>query len=194
MPAEAETSTAPSVTSPDKRPRLVRAASKLNIIKIRHTFSSGDEGGAPGGAPGASNGVSVVRGGTVKVLTRLSRKKEEDDERVANAKREMHERANELRWRSDQSYSIRMALAWSFNVFVIVFALFVSLIYALKYREEATRMMLVCWLIAYAVTFAIIEPFQICCLVCMPCLWDEETRLGRCMHRARWWYNEICAP
>jgi len=43
-------------------------------------------------------------------------------------------------------------------------------------------------------TFAVVEPFQVILLVCAPCLFDEETRLGRCMGRCRFVYNELCAP
>lgn len=80
------------------------------------------------------------------------------------------------------------------QAFIVLFSCFVSLIYALKFREEATRMMALSWLIAYAVTFAIVEPLQVLILVCMPCLFDENTRCGRCMLWTRFIYNEICAP
>ena len=50
------------------------------------------------------------------------------------------------------------------------------------------------WLIAYGITFAVIEPLQVCVIVCAPWLFDEKTRLGRFMKRLQYVYNEICAP
>ena len=76
----------------------------------------------------------------------------------------------------------------------MLFSCLVSLIYALKYREEATKSMVMSWLIAYGVTFAIVEPMQVLVLVCAPCLFDEETRLGRFMSWLRYIYNELCSP
>ena len=56
------------------------------------------------------------------------------------------------------------------------------------------RAMSVTWLIAYAWTFALVEPAQIVAIAGAPCLWDENTRCGRCMLRCRFVYNEIFAP
>ena len=50
------------------------------------------------------------------------------------------------------------------------------------------------WLIAYGVTFLIVEPLQVLCIACSPCCFDEDTRFGRCMSWMRFVYNELCAP
>ena len=35
---------------------------------------------------------------------------------------------------------------------------------------------------------------QVCVIVCMPCLWRDNTRCGRCCLRTKYVYNEIFAP
>ena len=100
----------------------------------------------------------------------------------------------ELRWRPKWERQLRLAIAWGFNFFIVLFSCLVSLIYALKYREEATKSMMMSWLIAYGVTFAIVEPMQVIVLACAPCLFDEETRFGRFMSWLRYIYNELCSP
>ena len=89
---------------------------------------------------------------------------------------------------------VRISLAWTFNLVLLVFFLFVSMIYGLKFEEQATNNMVLTWLMAYGLTFAIIEPAQVILLVCCPCLWNENHRCGRCMVNCRFMYNEICAP
>ena len=54
-----------------------------------------------------------------------------------------------------------MTLAWTFVLALMCFMLFVSLIYGLKFQEKATNNMVLTWLIAYGLTFAIIEPVQV---------------------------------
>ena len=43
-------------------------------------------------------------------------------------------------------------------------------------------------------TLTLVEPLQVILLVCAPCLFDENTKCGRCMGRCRFVYNELCAP
>ncbi len=54
--------------------------------------------------------------------------------------------------------------------------------------------MVVSWLIAYACTFAIVEPIQVLLLASTPCLFVDTNRCGRCLMRARFVYNELIAP
>ena len=35
---------------------------------------------------------------------------------------------------------------------------------------------------------------QVCVIVCIPCLWRDDTRFGRCCLRVKYVYNEIFAP
>ena len=49
-------------------------------------------------------------------------------------------------------------------------------------------------LLADAWTFAIIEPIQVVILALAPFLFNEETRLGRCLARIRYVYNELLSP
>jgi len=106
----------------------------------------------------------------------------------------LHKRREDLGWRSPLTFAVRQALAWAFNMLVLLLACFVSVIYALKFEEQETRNMCMAWLIAYGVTFAIVEPLQVLVIACLPCLSDEETKCGRVCGRARFIYNELCAP
>jgi len=103
-------------------------------------------------------------------------------------------RQEELGWRPPHVYNTRVALAWLFNFGILIVACFFSIIYALKFQEQATRNMCMAWLIAYGVTFAIVEPVQVCAIACLPSLSDEDTRCGRFCGRCRFMYNELCAP
>ena len=71
---------------------------------------------------------------------------------------------------------------------------FNSFIFCLGFGERETFKMVLSWIIAYGWTFAFIEPVQVCLLACCPCLWDEETRCGRCMNWVRFIYNELLSP
>jgi len=103
-------------------------------------------------------------------------------------------RQEELGWRSPCAYNTRMLLAWLFNVGVLLVGCFFSVIYALKFQEEATRNMCMAWLVAYGVTFAFVEPFQVLVIACFPGLSNEDTACGRFCGRCRFMYNELCAP
>ncbi len=103
-------------------------------------------------------------------------------------------RRKELGWRSPCEYRARLAVSWFINVSIIVLACISSLIYALQFQEKATNNMMMTWLVAYGVTFVIIEPIQIGVLACAPCCFDDSTLYGRLMSRLRFWYNELCAP
>ena len=63
-------------------------------------------------------------------------------------------------------------------------------------REEVreVQVMALGWLTSYAITFAIVEQFQVLVLSAGPSLLNEEHRCGRCMVRCRTIYNELCAP
>lgn len=104
-----------------------------------------------------------------------------------------HMRDN-LGWRSQRSMDIRWAIAWSFNLGILLLCCFVSVIYGLKFKEEATRQMCLTWLISWGVTFAIVEPLQVLVIACAPCWCNDDSRVGRYFFRCRVIYNEICAP
>ena len=104
------------------------------------------------------------------------------------------QKIDEIDWRSDREFFVRRTIAWVFNLFVFVFSLFVSLIYALKFGEYTISKTLISWAIAYGWTFTIVEPFQVVFLAFSPCLFNEDHRCGRCMVRCRTVYNELCAP
>ena len=106
----------------------------------------------------------------------------------------MHEKIDAIGWRGPREHCVRSSLAWLFNYLVFFFALLVALIYALKFGEVTMSKALITWAVAYGWTFAIVEPVQVVILALSPCLFDEETRCGRCMVRGRTMYNELCAP
>ena len=101
---------------------------------------------------------------------------------------------DDIGWRGEREFFIRRTIAWTFCVFVFLFSLFVSFIYALKFGEVTIAKALLSWVIAYGWTFTIVEPFQVLFLAFSPCLFNEETRCGRCMINCRFVYNELCAP
>ena len=101
---------------------------------------------------------------------------------------------SELKWRKSREYVCRQAIAWAFALLVTALALFTALIYALKFKQHAMEQITVAWLMAYLWTFIIVEPFQIFLLAALPCLSDEDTRLGRYVSNCRTVYNELCAP
>merc|ERR1719502_856343 len=72
----------------------------------------------------------------------------------------LRQRIEEINWRSDRVVFIRRTLAWAFNIFIVLFACFVSLIYALKFGEGTMNSCLVSWAVAYGWSFLIIEPMQ----------------------------------
>ena len=104
------------------------------------------------------------------------------------------QKRRDLRWRGPVEYTVRYTLAWLFNIAVLLVACFVSIIYALKFHDKATKKMAISWLIAYGVTFAIVEPLQVLIITCAPCIFDEDRKCGRLMVRCRFAYNELCAP
>jgi len=106
----------------------------------------------------------------------------------------LQKRRADLGWRPDWAYKWRLRLAWAFNLLVMLLACLVSVIYALKFGDEETRNMCLSWLIAYGVTFAIVEPVQVLVLTCAPNLQDEDTASGRFCMQCLFIYNELCAP
>ena len=106
----------------------------------------------------------------------------------------IQQRIDDIGWRDDREFFIRRTIAWIVNVSAMLFTLFVSFIYALKFGEYTMAKALVSWAIAYGWTFLLVEPFQVFFLAFSPCLFDEDTRCGRNMVRCRTIYNELCAP
>ena len=106
----------------------------------------------------------------------------------------LEEQRKELRWRSEFEYNMRQAIAWAFNLLIIAIAYFFSIIFALKFQEVAMRNMALTWVIAYGVTFAIVEPVQVLVIAVFPSLMNSDTRVGRFCGRCRFVYNELCAP
>ena len=99
-----------------------------------------------------------------------------------------------LRWRGKWEYRARLGLSWAANFTICGLAYMYSIALAVKFGNNDTTGMIISWLVAYGWTFAIVEPVQVIILAGTPCLFDEETRCGRCMSRARFIYNELCAP
>ena len=96
-----------------------------------------------------------------------------------------------LRWRGPIEYNIRQAIGWLINLLILSMCLFISLIYAAKFGNNQFTSVAVSWLMAYAWTFILVEPFQVIFLAGAPCLFNEETRCGRCMLWCRFIYNEL---
>ena len=63
-----------------------------------------------------------------------------------------------------------------------------------KFKGTATNFMLLGWAVAACQTYLIIEPLQVCILVCMPCLFRDTNACGRCCIRIRYVYNELFTP
>ena len=72
--------------------------------------------------------------------------------------------------------------------------LYYSIIQSALFGNNQTLAMILGWLTSYGLTFAVVEPFQVLVLAGAPCLFDEETRIGRCCVRCRTIYNELCSP
>ena len=106
----------------------------------------------------------------------------------------LEKQRKELLWRSEFEYNMRQAIAWAFNLIIIAIAYFFSIIFALKFQEEAMRNMALTWVIAYGVTFAIVEPVQVLVIAVFPSLMNSDTSVGRFCGRCRFVYNELCAP
>ena len=106
----------------------------------------------------------------------------------------LERKRKELRWRSNTEYGVRLTMAWTFNFFIIGLGLLLGIIFGAKFGEETTRKMVIAWLFAYGVTFAIVEPVQVIALAALPMLNDEDTRCGRACLRCRFIYNELMAP
>ena len=100
----------------------------------------------------------------------------------------------ELGWRSDREFRIRQCIAWTFNVTVLIIALYYSFILAIRFGEIQTFTFVLGWMISYGWTFAIVEPVQVLLLACCPCMWNEDHACGRCMQRIRFVYNELFSP
>ena len=106
----------------------------------------------------------------------------------------LKKRKEDLRWRSPREVIMRRALAWSLSVFFMLASCWYALVIALRFGEDGIRSMAISWLLAYGLTFALIEPVQIVVIVSLPMLFDEETKVGRCCERCRYVYNELLAP
>ena len=69
-----------------------------------------------------------------------------------------------LRWRGPIEYNVRQVIGWTVNLSLLFICLFVSLIYAAKFGNNQFTQVAVGWLMAYALTFILVEPFQVCFL------------------------------
>jgi hypothetical protein len=97
-------------------------------------------------------------------------------------------------WRSDRCVSVRMTLAWLFNLCVYFVSALLSLTYGVKFGPESTNEMITVWFIAMFQIYFLVEPMQILVVVCAPFLCDDATRCGRCCLRIRYCYNEFFSP
>ena len=104
------------------------------------------------------------------------------------------QRIDELAFRPKWVYWIRVSLAWAIVWAILLAGCFYSILLARTFGAIETNKMIVAWLIAYGQTFVVVEPIQILLLAGTPCLFNEETRCGRCCVRCRFIYNELLAP
>lgn len=107
---------------------------------------------------------------------------------------QLQQKLNEMNWRPEWEYRLRICLAWLFNFAVFAVFLLISIIYAAEFGNRRTKSMAISWLIAYGVTFALIEPIQVLIIACAPSLFDDSTRCGRVCLTCRFVYNELFAP
>jgi len=107
---------------------------------------------------------------------------------------QIRSKRKELRWRPKWEYYLRLSLSWSFNFALMGICFLFSIIYSVSFGNNKTFAMVISWALAYGWTFAIVEPVQILILAGAPCLFNEDHACGRCMVRARFVYNELCAP
>jgi len=107
---------------------------------------------------------------------------------------QLHKVRKDLRWRGPRERACRIGAAWAFNLTVSALAYLVSIIFCARFGEKETSAMSVSWMIAYGLTFVLIEPAQVLLLASAPCLFDDSTKVGRCCLRVRLVYNELCAP
>ena len=104
-----------------------------------------------------------------------------------------HEKTT-LRWRTDRTYYFRLALAWTLAAVVYLLSLFLVLLYSAAYGRKDSASVLLSWITSLGCSFAIIEPVQVVILSTLPFLFDDQTRLGRCLERGRWFYLEFLSP
>ena len=105
------------------------------------------------------------------------------------------DRTDRYRWRGPYEYWTRVTLAWTFNLTLNFCCCIISLTFGVvKFKGNATSFMLLGWFFAAGQTYLIIEPLQVCLIVCAPFLFDEGNACGRCCLRIRYTYNEIFAP
>lgn len=107
---------------------------------------------------------------------------------------QLQQKLNEMNWRPEWEYRLRLYLAWLFNFAVFAVFLLISIIYAAEFGNKRTRSMVISWLLAYGVTFALVEPIQVLIIACAPSLFDDSTRCGRMCQLCRFVYNELFAP
>jgi len=96
--------------------------------------------------------------------------------------------------RSKRERLARLLFSWLIVVGLHVTFIFLSLIYALKFGEATMKVIVMGWVIGYGMMAVMIEPIQAFLLACCPCMFNEETRIGRCCERVRFCYNELLAP
>jgi len=115
---------------------------------------------------------------------------------VATVAAAMHleKKLDDFRWRRPWVVKLRKALAWAFQYAAMGVCFFYTFIIALKFKEEATNLMVMSWVLAYGCTFAIVEPAQVILLSATPCLFVDTNRCGRCCLRMRFVYNELLSP
>jgi len=108
---------------------------------------------------------------------------------------QIRKKRRDLGWRGEREFKARLTFAWAVNMVIIpALLLTYSIACAVSLGEAETNTMCVSWLVAYLITFAIIEPVQVVLLAGQPWLCDEDSRCGRCCARVRFVYNELLAP
>ena len=145
-------------------------------------------------AKGEEVAAAVVESAKKRRLSLVPRPKPSTNIAAIAIETRLRQKRKDLRWRGPYERGCRLVLAWTFNFLVPGIAYLVAIIIAAKLGETETYKMCIGWLVAYGATFAIVEPAQVVILASAPCLFDEETKIGRCCSRVRFVYNELFAP
>ena len=145
-------------------------------------------------AKGEEVAAAVVESAKKRRLSLVPRPKPSTNIAAIAIETRLRQKRKDLRWRGPYERGCRLVLAWTFNLLVPGIAYLVAIIIAAKLGEAETYKMCIGWLVAYGATFAIVEPAQVVILASAPCLFDEETKIGRCCSRVRFVYNELFAP
>ena len=146
-----------------------------------------------GGAPGGADARPGSRGSSRRASRERARRELEAPiadvtparAEVAAIQERIRERVAELRWRGANAFVSRQAFAWALTLGLTLLALFMSVMYALKFGEATMSACLIAWAIAVGWTFAVVQPIQVLILALAPGLFKNDTRCGRLQRAPR---------